>query len=601
MSKNKDNKNVYFASAPIASELMKEQGFEPMAKSGDDLKLLIQKIQGSAIKGKGKIPRIAFTEQPHNTDNYAGIYKTKTKLLPDPVIKDIRVRDHLIAAILNARGNTLSMFAHYRKDRFDIGLEVEIKQELKDVFSDDELAKIELRKEDFKRKLLTCGYEDGLQEEEKISLGEYMYLQTKNGLSFGRHATDVVYDEEDNFQYFRPTDAGTIYRAVRRGELAEGIRESSAQALKQVLGEDVDLDLFSRDEYEWIQVIDATPRQALSSKEMLVFNLYPSTDVEHNGYPVTPMDNVMSSITTHLSIEAYQKLYFMNGRAAKGMVVLQSDEADQSVIDNIKQEYMASINNVENSFRVPIFGVGQNDSVEWISTVPQKKDGEFEFLYEQVSRNILSAFNMSPDELPGYTHLSRGTNQKTLSESSNEFKLTAMRDTGLRPLIIKWEEFFNRKLFPIMDAELAQVCEIKIAGLDAQSRQEESLRLQQDQPIHMSMDDVMEEVTKSPVGEHLGGKVLFNEYYNQVVDRYLDVGQFTGEMMNDPSYFFDTSLRFKRDAFWTQNMAMLQQANPAAFMAKYANDPEFEFNMYLMFMEEMLEEEMNSLGETDEQ
>jgi len=279
---------------------------------------------------------------------------------------------------------------------------------------------------------------------------------------------------------------------------------------------------------------------------------------------------------------------------------MKSDEADQSVIDNIKQEYMASINNVENSFRVPIFGVGREDDVEWISTVPTKKDGEFEFLYEQVSRNILSAFNMSPDELPGYTHLSRGTNQKTLSESNNEFKLTAMRDTGLRPLIIKWEDFLNRKLFPIMDAELAQICEIKISGLDAQSRQEESLRLQQDQPIHMNMDDVMDEVAKQPVGEHLGGKVLFNEYYTQVVDKYIDVGQYMGEVMNDPAYYFNTTLKFKRDAFWVQNMNILMQSNPEAFRAFYAEDPEFSFLMYKIFMEEMLEEELSSLGEINE-
>jgi hypothetical protein len=598
MSK-KDDKKLYFASTTATAEMMESQGFEPMAKSDDGLKLLVQKLQGSAVKGRGTIPRIAFTEQPNALNHYSGIYKAKARLLPDAVIKDIRVRDHLIAAILNARGNTLSMFARKRHNRLDIGIEIVIKPELEELFTLEEISKIKERKEKLERMLFSCGNEEGLQEEERMTLGEFMYLQTKNGLAFGRYATEIIRDESDSFSRFRPIDAGTIYRSVRHGEMAAGIRESSIQALKSILGHDVDIEMFKRDEYEWIQVIDQTPRQAFSSKEMLVHNLYPSTDVEHNGYPVTPLDNIMSSVTTHMSIEAYQKLYFMNGRAAKGMVVLQSDEIDQSVIDNIKQEYMASINNVENSFRVPIFGVGQQDRVEWISTSPQKKDGEFQFLYEQVSRNILSAFNMSPDELPGYTHLSRGTNQKTLSESNNEFKLTAMRDTGLRPLILRWEEFLNRKLFPIMDEELSQICMIKISGLDAESRQEESLRLQQDQPIHMNMDEVLDEVEKTTVGDHMGGQILFNEHYNMIVDKYLEVGHYLAETMNDPAHYYNTTLKYKRDAFWANNMGVLMSSNPDAVKAYYAEDPEFSYSMYRIFMEEMLEEEYASIGDSD--
>src|SRR5690606_11242789 len=118
-----------------------------------------------------------------------------------------------------------------------------------------------------------------------------------------------------------------------------------------------------------------------------------------------------------------------------------SDEIDQSVIEDMKQQFNASINNVTNSFRTPIFGVAKEDTINWVSTQPQRKDGEFQFLFDQTTRNILSSFNMSPDELPGFTHLSRGTNQQSLSESNNEYKLIAARDTGIRPLLLHFEAF----------------------------------------------------------------------------------------------------------------------------------------------------------------
>jgi len=203
--------------------------------------------------------------------------------------------------------------------------------------------------------------------------------------------------------------------------------------------------------------------------------------------------------------------------------------------------------------------------------------------------------------LPGYTHLSRGTNQKTLSESNNEFKLTAARDTGLRPLILKWQDFLNRKLLPIVDPELAQIVEIKLSGLDAQSRQEESLRLQQDQPIHMSMDEILEEVDKQKVGAHLGGDVLFNEYHGLIVDKYIDVNKFMGEKLEDPAHFFNTILKYKRDAFWQQNLQLMMDTNPNAVRAFYAEDPEFAFENYKMLIQEMIDQEMADLGDDDEE
>jgi len=604
--KKSEKRDIIFAAAPAASEMMQEMGYEPLNKdeNGQSLEFVAKRLQGESKRGSIVLPRLAITEKPNNHDNYAGIYKNKGKLIPDSYIKDIRVQDHLIAAIINARGNTLSMFGSFKADRFDIGLEIDIKSEFEGVFTDQEVVKIEARMNDIKNILVTCGYEpDDMQEEEKLSLSDYFFVQTKNGISFGRHGTDVTYDEDGKFQYFRPIDIGTIKRAVRHGEYAKGVREQSIRLLEQISGEtiDINIEMLKRDQYEWIQEIDGIPRQAFSSEELLVQNLYPSTDVEHNDYPVTPMDNILSSITTHLSIESYRKLYFMNGKASKGILVFQSDEADQAVIDQVKQEYMANINSVENAFRTPIFGVGQDDKVEWISTSPQKKDGEFEFLYEEVSRNILAAFNMSPDELPGYTHLSRGTNQKTLSESNNEFKLTAARDTGLRPLILKWQDFLNRKLLPIVDPELAQIVEIKLSGLDAQSRQEESLRLQQDQPIHMSMDEILEEVDKQKVGPHLGGDVLFNEYHGLIVDKYIDVNKFMGEKLEDPAHFFNTILKYKRDAFWQQNLQLMMDTNPNAVRAFYAEDPEFAFENYKMLIQEMIDQEMADLGDDDEE
>jgi hypothetical protein len=184
--------------------------------------------------------------------------------------------------------------------------------------------------------------------------------------------------------------------------------------------------------------------------------------------------------------------------------------------------------------------------------MPNRKDGEFEYLFDQTTRNILAAFNMSPDELPGFAHLSRGTNQASLSESNNEYKLTAQRDSGIRPLVLKFQDFFNEKLFPMLDPELAQLCDIHFSGLDADTRQQESNLLQTEQPLHMTYDETMDVVDKTAIGEEWGGTVPFSERYQSILDKYSHVADIRNKFYNDASALVDPLLRYKRDQFWFQ-------------------------------------------------
>ena len=596
---SKDKKIIVDQSdAPKSNQEVQDQFNEQMIKNAggdmnsDMMKSLIRHAAGSANKKSKAVPRLAFAEDPMMHDNYAGIYKLKRGLLPPAAIKTIRTQNFLVAGILRARGNSTSMMGHIRKDRFDIGVEVDVKPEFKDHIEPEQMVKIEERINRFLKILINCGRTDGLSEEDKMTLPEFIDLQTRNGLSFGQFSTEIIYKDEANMEFhrFRPVDAGTIFHSVKKGEAAESVRRSSLKALAYITGVEIDESMMEKDEYTWIQVINGMPKQAFTSKEMIVYNLYPSSDVEHNGYPVTPLDTVMTSVTTHASIEVYNKLYFQNGRAAKGMLVINSDEIDQATIEDIKQQFNASINNVTNSFRTPIFGIGSGDKVEWMQTTPNKKDGEFEFLFDQTTRNILSAFNMSPDELPGFSHLSKGTNQQGLSEANNEFKLTAARDTGIRPLILKLQDFFNEKLFPLIDAELSQLCNIVLAGFDAETKEQESNRLLRDMPIHYAYDEIMDEVDKEAVGTHMMGDVPFNEQYRQATDAFLSVGDFVGHFADSPAAMVDPMLKYKRDQFFFQWLETIAQFNPEAAQAFFATRDD-SMDILKMYLDDYLTED----------
>jgi hypothetical protein len=596
--KKKESPKAVFDIADSHIEALEKSEKKDLTTQAGALQWVVDQATGSADKNA---PRLAFIEQPNHSDNYVGFYKTKKQLIPDSLLKQIRLTDHLVAAILRARGNMMALFGHLRKDRFDLGIEIAIKPEILKILTPNQYMKVKVRMKRFEQQLLNCGSTDGLETQDQLTLASFLNIQTNNGLTFGRFATEVIYDREKKnadgsfpFHRFRPVDTATIRRAVRRNEHeGDSLRKQAVKMLESITGIKMDIDLskVAEDKYAWVQVIDETPRQAFTHEEMLVYNLYESTDVEHNGYPVSPLDTVVNAVTTHISIDAYEKLYFQNGRASKGMLVIASDEVDEAVVNTIKAQFNASINSVSNSFRTPIFGVGQDDKVQWVPFNDEGlHDGAFQYLYDQMARNILSAFNMSPDELPGYGHLSKGTNSQTLSESSNEFKLTASRDTGLRPLVLSFQTFFNQRLFPIMDPLLAKICTITFAGLDAQSKEQESTRLQQDSALHMTYDEMLLEVGKETVGEVVGGRFPFSERFQLILDKYVDVGEIRTRFFGSPASSLDPVLKYKRDPFALQNMQLLAQTNPAALQAYYAPKP-FAFDFLKLEVEDMLDED----------
>jgi len=559
----------------------------------------IKSLSGSAAKRKA--PSLAFSELPAPQANFLGLFKARTRLLPPELIKTVRVTDHLIAAILRTRGNIMKLYGHLKKDRFDVGMEIEIKPEFLKILTPEQYAKITERTKKLEKILLNCGHTEGLQHQDQMVLSDFLSIQTINGLSFGQHGTEIIYDrsvkadKNGNFPFhrFRPVDVATIYRAVRKGEsVGNNLRELALKALEAMEGSRISIDInkLKEDEYAWLQVIEMQPRQAFTHNEMLIYNLFPSTDIEHNGYPLSPLDTCVNCVTTHISIEAYWKTYFQNGKSAKGMLVIKSDEVDQQMLDAIKMQFNASINSVSNAFRTPIFGIAKEDDVQWTSTQDKLENGEFNFTYDQVARNILSAFGVSPDEIPGYGHLSKGTNSQTLSESNNEFKMTAARDSGLRPLILGWQNFFNQRLVPIIDPELAQLIEVRFSGLDSESREQEAARLQQDSALFYDYDTLQREVDQEPVGEAIGGRVPFNERFRQVLDFYADVGQIKDKFFGSPTAILDPMLRFKRDPFWLQNFQLLMQANPNAIKALVApRSPQLVKELMEMNIQDMLE------------
>lgn len=520
--------------------------------------------------GKDEIVRLAFEVDPSQVTAYQSLYKGKVRLIPDKLLKRIAIQDDLVAAIVQARQAQMSAFGRPRPDRFSTGFIIEPRTETMeqiDRLPEDQkkAAKEEIQKRiaEVTKRLMTCGDPDALGEDDQMTFPQYISESIRNAIVLGRLATEVIWadtpDGHKKFICFRVIDAGTIYKAAPQREAAEQVRRQARMLLEQIKNKKLVPEKYQNDEYSWVQVIDDRPVQAFTSKECIVHNFYNVPDVELDGYPVTPIDTVISAVTTHINIGTHNKLYFQNGRAARGMLVIKSDDADDKIVARIRQQFNASINSVQNAWRMPVFSVGGEDDVEWMPIDQGGRDMEFQYLMDMNARIILSAFQMSPEELPGWSYLSRGTNNQSLSEGNNEYKLEAARDLGIRPLLAKFEDFCNASLLPLFDETLAKRCVIKLVGLDAETAEKESVRIQQDMQVHMTYDEILQKVEKEPIGKQWGGDIPLNPGIQAIWDKYLTVGAILEKFFGMQGASQDPTLNYRRDPFWFQQVQLQMQ------------------------------------------
>jgi len=319
----------------------------------DDSKPSLTKSILNILGNNNEVARLAFETDPTQVNNFAGVYHAKLRLVPDSVLKRIAIQDSLVASIVRARQNHLTSFGRPRPDRYSKGFIIKPNTGTLEELDAEGKKKFAKQVERAIRLLSTCGHTEGQPDEHQRTFAEYLGLSARSAVVCGRIATEIIYaqdspNDEKHFHHFACTDAGTIYRATTDKTGQESIRKDAYHLLCKLTGQKLVEEKWNNNEYAWVQVIDGTPKQVFTAEEMKVYNFYPVPDVELDGYPVTPIDTVITAITTHVNITTHNKMFFQSGRATQGMLVIKSDDVSPQMIHQIKQQFNASINSASN-------------------------------------------------------------------------------------------------------------------------------------------------------------------------------------------------------------------------------------------------------------
>jgi hypothetical protein len=493
---------------------------------------------------------------PFTDSGYGGgLFKPRgagSGFISNLILKIISRRDPIVSTILHTRANQAAMFCRLPSNRFDTGIAIKPRDGVIDG-SEKEVKEIE----EF---ILNCGIAENRARSDKMTFDQAVYALVMDMLTYGHCAIEKIFDMSGGLYGFLPLPAETIYHANKKLADKDAIKntiDTYKDAYKKTYGEDgQDYDDGSN-EYTFLQVINGKIVEGFTDNELIMARFAMQTDIDLNGYSIGPLERAIMMITAHLQIENHQKMFFTHGVASRGLLVIQGDVTPNQ-LRTLQAQWTNQVTGPQTAWRTPILaGI---KGVQWQPLTATNRDMEYAAYQDHVIRTIHSCFAIDPEET-GFGYLSKGVEQRSLSESSNEWKLTASRDRGLRPLLNRIEQVINEEVLPAWNPDYANRYQFCFAGLDAENRSEEITRLQSEVQLHTTVDEARRQADLEPLA--VGGNLILNALLLQTLQANMPKGMFMEKFMGIEGASQRPDLQYIPDQMWfqyqTMQLQMLQQ------------------------------------------
>lgn len=482
---------------------------------------------------------------PFQDQGYSGgLFRPKgagSGFLSNFILKLVSRRDPIVSTVLHLRSNQVATFCRKQANRFDTGFKLECVDG-----SDPDLEEVR----EIESFIMNCGNPDNRSSEDIMTFPEWGYMVTHDMLTYGHAAIEKVKSRDGGLYAFLPLPAETIYYAnkslINKDSISTMV-QTYKDAYRGIHGMKEHLDETESIEVpEFLQVINGKVVEEFDQSEMILAKIYELSEIDLNGYAIGPLERSMMMITAHLQIENHQKMFFTHGVASRGLLVIQGDVTPNQ-LRTLQAQWTNQVSGPQSAWRTPILaGI---KGVQWESLTIANRDMEYAAYQDHVIRTIHACFTIDPEET-GYGYLSKGQSQRGASEKQNEWRITASRDKGLRPLLARVESLINEEILLVWNPQYANKYKFCFVGLDAENREEEIQRLQAEVQLHTTLDEARKQAELEPMG--LGGGLILNPLLVATLQSNLFKGVFMEKFMGIDGASDRPDLQYIPDPMWFQ-------------------------------------------------
>ncbi len=205
----------------------------------------------------------------------------------------------------------------------------------------------------------------------------------------------------------------------------------------------------------------------------------------------------------HIFLANHVVVHNSQGSAPKGLLNLKGDNYTPEMLEGFKRQWMAQAAGVENAWRTPIM---QSEGIEWIDLNKSNTEMEFSKWIEYLIKISCGVFLIDPAEINFEGTSSAET--KPAFEGSQEWKLKASRDRGLKPLLRFLAKMLNKNIIDKIDDHFT----LEFVGLDELSETEKHEMLVEQISSYMTLNEARRTLDLPDLP---GGDIPMNPVYIQ--------------------------------------------------------------------------------------
>ena len=469
---------------------------------------------------KGAYDQKASLADPWAYSNTAYGYKEKYSILDYAKCRQITYADPVVAAVIQTRINQVAGFARIQSDKYKMGYKVVLRDDEKEPTDKDKKRIREL--ETF---LQACGvpenFEDTPDLKRRDNFESFLRKVTRDSLTFDQVNFEVVPRQDGKPYSFHAIDAATIRVIPDKKEEVEKYGNNSGKSYDpksqyMPFERNTPFKEFNPKSPKFAQVIQGAVRHVFDEWEMAFGVRNPRTDIASYGYGFSEIEMLVTTITSHMNAETYNRKFFSQGSAIKGVLAFEG-AVPPDQLEAFRRQWHQQVTGVNNAWRTPIMSLGKDSKLNWTNLHSNNREMEFGKWMEYCIKTICGVFQIDPIEI-GFDISKMGSGQGGgsgggLGQGNQAERYGFSQDKGLRPLLVFLQTLINDYVIYRIDPNY----EFQFVGLNVNSEKDDLDKAVQQVKAFKTVNEIraehdLEEIDMEKIKKNPGELILDSSF-----------------------------------------------------------------------------------------
>lgn len=435
-----------------------------------------QSLAKSFVDEANALPKTWFNDPYALMDSMGLGYRASPSSLSYETLKQMAEKNIIIASVIQTRVNQVASFCQQQRNKYSIGFKVQHRDPSHKMTEGDKAHVKALE-----RFILNMGVE---RDAERDSFETFTRKIIRDRLIYDQVCAEKVMRRNGKPYSVYAVDAAAIRLAAPSSKRGTPLTKREAAAIPR-----------------YTQVLDGNIVNEYLRDEFIFRVANPRTDIRTYGYGYSELEMLITTVTSHLWAEEWNRKVFSQGATVKGVLNFQG-KLPQAQLEAFKRQWLTQVSGVTNAWRSPVLNT---EGVQWIPLQPSNNDMGYQQWLEYLIKVTCACYLIDPAEINFDTRA--GVGSQPMFMTTNEAQQKVSKDRGLQPLVRFLQNVINEDILWQIDENY----EFVFVGLDART-EAEAIKLRMDElGSYKTLNEVRREADDLPPVEH--GDTVMNSTY----------------------------------------------------------------------------------------